>query len=112
MHSDVVGSLLRPTYLLEAQQRRAAGELTAAQFKQRRGSRGRPRPSHSRKHAGLDVVTDGEMRRYAFYGHLVDAIEGFDKLGGWGITFRDDQGHEARLQRPGRCRASCAGGAR
>ena len=50
--------------------------------------------------AGLDVVTDGEMRRYAFYGHLVDALEGFDKYGGWSVTFRDDQGHEAPLRRP------------
>ena len=40
------------------------------------------------------------MRRYAFFGHLVDALEGFDKHGGWGITFRDDQGHEARVKRP------------
>ncbi len=50
--------------------------------------------------AGLEVVTDGEMRRYAFYGHLVDALEGFDKYGGWSVTFRDDQGHEAPLRRP------------
>ena len=40
------------------------------------------------------------MRRYAFYGHLVDALEGFDKYGGWSVTFRDDQGHEAPLRRP------------
>src|SRR6188508_3384589 len=50
--------------------------------------------------AGLDVVTDGEMRRYAFYGHLVEALEGFDPLGGWSITFHDDRGHEAALRRP------------
>ena len=31
--------------------------------------------------AGLDVVTDGEQRRYAFFGHLVEALEGFDKHG-------------------------------
>jgi len=43
---------------------------------------------------------DGEMRRYAFYGHLVDALEGFDKVGGWSITFRDDEGQQARLARP------------
>ena len=99
MHSDVVGSLLRPTYLLEAQQRRAAGELTAAQFKQVE-DRAVTEAVALQEQAGLDVVTDGEMRRYAFYGHLIEAIEGFDKLGGWGITFRDDEGHEARLQRP------------
>jgi 5-methyltetrahydropteroyltriglutamate--homocysteine methyltransferase len=50
--------------------------------------------------AGLDVVTDGEMRRYAFYGHLVEALEGFDKFGGWSVRFRDGKGHEAPLRRP------------
>ena len=53
--------------------------------------------------AGLDVVTDGEMRRYAFFGHLVEALEGFDKYGGWSITFRDGEGHEAQLRAAG-CR--------
>ena len=40
------------------------------------------------------------MRRYAFFGHLVEALEGFDSSAGWAITFRDDQGHKAQLERP------------
>src|SRR5258705_349611 len=40
------------------------------------------------------------MRRYAFYGHLIDCVEGFDKLGGWAIAFRDEAGDETRLERP------------
>jgi 5-methyltetrahydropteroyltriglutamate--homocysteine methyltransferase len=40
------------------------------------------------------------MRRYAFYGHLVEALEGFDKFAGWSIAFRDEQGHETTLRRP------------
>ena len=99
MHSDVVGSLLRPTFLLDAQEHRAAGALTDAEFKTIE-DRAVTEAVALQEAAGLDVVTDGEVRRYAFYGHLVDALEGFDKLGGWGITFRDDQGHETRLQRP------------
>jgi len=50
--------------------------------------------------AGLDVITDGEMRRYAFFGHLVEALDGFDRFAGWSITFRDDEGHESAVQRP------------
>ena len=50
--------------------------------------------------AGLDVVTDGEFRRYAFYGHLVEAVDGFDRLGGWAIPFRDETGDELVLRRP------------
>ncbi len=49
---------------------------------------------------GLDVLTDGEMRRYAFYGHLIDAVEGFDKLGGWSIPFRNEAGEEFSHPRP------------
>jgi 5-methyltetrahydropteroyltriglutamate--homocysteine methyltransferase len=44
--------------------------------------------------AGLDVVTDGEFRRYAFFGHLVEALDGFDRFGGWAIPFHGDQGEE------------------
>jgi 5-methyltetrahydropteroyltriglutamate--homocysteine methyltransferase len=40
------------------------------------------------------------VRRYAFYGHLVEALEGFDRFGGWSITFRDGHGHDATLERP------------
>jgi methionine synthase II (cobalamin-independent) len=48
----------------------------------------------------VDVVSDGELRRYAFFGHLVDAVDGFDKLGGWAIPFRDEQGRELVFRRP------------
>jgi 5-methyltetrahydropteroyltriglutamate--homocysteine methyltransferase len=40
------------------------------------------------------------MRRYAFYGHLVEALAGFDKFGGWAIPFRDETGEELVLKRP------------
>jgi len=46
------------------------------------------------------MITDGEMRRYAFYGHLIDAVEGFDKTGGWAIPFRNEKGEELVLPRP------------
>jgi len=45
-------------------------------------------------------VTDGEQRRYAFFGHLVDSFEGFDKEGGWAIPFRDEKGEELVFKRP------------
>lgn len=50
--------------------------------------------------AGIDVVTDGELRRYAFYGHLIDAFDGFDREGGWAIPFRDEKGDQLILKRP------------
>ena len=97
--SDVVGSLLRPPSLLEARQKHEQGQLTAAEFKFIEDRAVRDAVA-LQQDAGLDVVTDGEMRRYAFFGHLVEALEGFDKYGGWSITFHDKDGHDSTVQRP------------
>ena len=78
LKSDVIGSLLRPQYLKEARAARAAGTLAPADFK-RIEDRAVDESVALQEAAGLDVVTDGEMRRYAFFGHLVEALEGFDK---------------------------------
>ena len=97
--SDVVGSLLRPGFLVEARAAREAGTLSADAFK-RVEDRAVDEAVALQESVGLDVVTDGELRRYAFFGHLVDAVEGFDKFGGWAIPFRDEQGEELVFKRP------------
>lgn len=97
--SDVVGSLLRPAYLKHAREQHEAGELTAPAFKQAE-DRAVDEAVTMQTRAGLQMITDGEMRRYAFYGHLVDAVEGFDKFGGWAIPFRDEKGEKLVLSRP------------
>ena len=79
--SDVVGSLLRPAYLKDARARYASGSLSDAEYK-RLEDRAVNDAVALQEQAGLDVISDGEMRRYAFYGHFIDAVEGFDKLGG------------------------------
>src|SRR5688500_2245725 len=99
IRADVIGSLLRPAWLLDARERLERGELAPPAFKTIE-DRAVDEALALQEAAGLDVVTDGEMRRYAFYGHLVEALEGFDKYAGWSITFRDDLGHEANLKRP------------
>ena len=99
MRSDVVGSLLRPASLVEARAAHDAGRLTPAEFK-RVEDRAVDDAIALQENAGLDVVTDGELRRYAFFGHLVDAVDGFDKLGGWAIPFRDEAGEELVFRRP------------
>src|SRR5688572_949898 len=91
--SDVVGSLLRPTWLKSARARRDEGTLGPAEFK-RIEDRAVNGALALQQASGLDVVTDGEMRRYAFFGHFVDAVDGLDREGGWAIPFHDDQGHE------------------
>jgi 5-methyltetrahydropteroyltriglutamate--homocysteine methyltransferase len=98
-HSDVVGSLLRPPYLKEARARLAAGGLGPAAFK-RVEDRAVDEAVALQHRVGVDVVTDGEMRRYAYFGHFIDAVEGFDKYGGWAVPFRDEQGRELLFKRP------------
>jgi 5-methyltetrahydropteroyltriglutamate--homocysteine methyltransferase len=97
--SEGIGSLLRPAYLVEARQRLERGELTAAEFK-RAEDRAVDEAVALQEAAGLDVVTDGEQRRYAFFGHLIEALGGFDKFGGWSIPFRDERGDQLTLRRP------------
>jgi 5-methyltetrahydropteroyltriglutamate--homocysteine methyltransferase len=99
IHSDVIGSLLRPTYLREARAAFARGEIGAAAFK-RIEDQAVNEALDLQLAAGLDSITDGEMRRYAFYGHLIDCVEGFDRFGGWSIPFRNDTGEKVHLQRP------------
>lgn len=97
--SDVVGSLLRPDYLKEARQRYQAGAIGTVEFK-RLEDRAVDEAVALQTRAGVEVVTDGEMRRDSFFGHLIDAVEGFDKLGGGGVRFRDEQGGEKLFLRP------------
>ncbi|CAN5831010.1 cobalamin-independent methionine synthase II family protein [soil metagenome] len=97
--ADVVGSLLRPDYLKDARKKHEAGEISDAEYK-RIEDRAVDEAVALQIDAGVDVITDGEMRRYAFFGHLINAVEGFDKLGGWAIPFRDDEGNEIVFPRP------------
>jgi 5-methyltetrahydropteroyltriglutamate--homocysteine methyltransferase len=97
--SDVVGSLLRPAYLKEARDQFAGGKLSNAAFKQIE-DRAVDECIDLQIRAGMEVITDGEVRRYAFFGHLIDAVEGFDKYGGWAIPFRNEKGEQLILPRP------------
>lgn len=63
--ADVIGSLLRPQYLLEARENYAAGNLLPAQFKKIE-DRAVNECIAIQHRAGVDIVTDGEMRRNVF----------------------------------------------
>src|SRR5262249_42429851 len=97
--SDVVGSLLRPAYLREARQRYEAGASSAVEFKQIEDQAVEEAISLQLR-AGVDVLSDGGVRRSVFFGHLIDAVGGFDKFGGWALPFRDEQGNELLFNRP------------
>ena len=99
MRAEVVGSLLRPGFLVTARRRLESGEIDATHFKEIE-DRAVDEAIELQTSAGIDVITDGEQRRYAFFGHLVDSMAGFDKFGGWGIKFRDEKGEELMFRRP------------
>jgi len=77
--ADVVGSLLRPTYLLQAREQHAAGTVTDAEFK-RIEDRAVDECIAIQERAGVDVLTDGEMRRHVFASQLAQACEGFASI--------------------------------
>jgi methionine synthase II (cobalamin-independent) len=78
--TDVVGSLLRPADLLAAQKRRAAGAMTAVEFEAVE-NRAVDHAIALQEEAGLEVVTDGEMRRQSFQSQMTAAVEGFGEYG-------------------------------
>jgi len=78
-HTDVVGSLLRPPELLEARRRLEAGEITEATFKPVEDAAVDAAVA-LQEEAGIEVVTDGEMRRLSFQSGLPDAVDGFGEV--------------------------------
>ncbi len=101
-HTDVVGSLLRPPELLEAQRKLSCGELTPSEFK-RTEDRAVDEALQLQEEVGLDVVTDGEMRRLSFQSQMTAAVEGFGDCNLdaflWGEWQSDELG-EMVVERP------------
>jgi methionine synthase II (cobalamin-independent) len=77
IRTDVIGSLLRPPDLREARIRFDNGQLSAGELRaiEDEAVRGAVRLQES---IGLDVITDGEMRRLNFQDSFGSAVEGFD----------------------------------
>ena len=73
--AEVIGSLLRPAYLKQARQRWEGGQLSTRAFKGVE-DRAVDEALAVQEQAGVDVVTDGEMRRTHFIAPLTDVISG------------------------------------
>jgi hypothetical protein len=73
---DVVGSLLRPAELLKAQKDLASSTITQATFKTIE-DRAVDEAVMLQEQAGLEVITDGEMRRQSFQSQMTEAVNGF-----------------------------------
>ncbi|HEY7446380.1 MAG TPA: hypothetical protein VH701_28415 [Vicinamibacterales bacterium] len=74
--ADHVGSLLRPPELLDARQAFADGHL-ATEALRAVEDRAISEALRRQRDLGLDIVTDGEMRRGSWLSELANAVEGF-----------------------------------
>ena len=87
-HSDVIGSLLRPKYLTDARDAFAAGQMSAAELK-RVEDRAVDGAIAMQEGVGLDVVTDGEYRRFSFLDQVVSEINGLEPIEGAPVHFKN-----------------------
>jgi 5-methyltetrahydropteroyltriglutamate--homocysteine methyltransferase len=81
IRADVVGSLLRPDYLVDARPEafdRAVDEALRLQ-----------------EAAGVDVVTDGEMRRRVFFDFFVSGLDGLSPLPAYTVRFHGHRPEDA-----------------
>ena len=101
--ADVVGSLLRPPWLLKAQKDLAAGTIDQSSF---RGIEDRAVDEVVllQEEVGLGVVTDGEMRRQSFQSQMTEAVDGFGEYTLdaflWGDWHGDEEVGDWSLKRP------------
>src|ERR1700733_807627 len=74
--AEHVGSLLRPVEVLQARADYAAGSLTLGQLRAAE-DRAFLDVLEKQSQLGLDVVTDGELRRGSWLTDMADAVDGF-----------------------------------
>src|SRR5258708_26021981 len=94
-HADQVGSLLRPTELHAAREQAAAGRITPAALRAIEDRCIRDVVA-LQEAAGLQAVTDGELRRAFWH---VDFLTGFDGIvptqSDYAVTFKGEHGETA-----------------
>src|ERR1700736_3907967 len=74
--AEQVGSLLRPPEVLWARAAHAEGRLKLAELRAEE-DRAIRQALDKQRELGLDVLTDGEMRRGSWLTDMADAVDGF-----------------------------------
>ena len=90
--AEHIGSLLRPRALKDAFKAHSAGEIDEAAFETVKRAAIRDVVA-MQEGLGLKMVTDGEFRRKSYWGHWVDAIDGFGVAPSL-FVFHDETGRE------------------
>jgi 5-methyltetrahydropteroyltriglutamate--homocysteine methyltransferase len=102
IRADIVGSLLRPDYLVRARAQYESGEMAPPVYKEIE-DRAVDQVIAMQEGAGVDVVTDGELRRHTFIDQLLEAVVGLtpDPSGAASdhipVPFHDEGGAEASV---------------
>jgi 5-methyltetrahydropteroyltriglutamate--homocysteine methyltransferase len=91
IRAEVVGSLLRPRHLVRARAAHREGALAAPEFK-RLEDRAVDQVIALQEGTGLDVITDGELRRGIFTGPLTENVDGLEYVPGVTRTWYTAQG--------------------
>ncbi len=89
--ADHVGSLLRPPELLEARARHKDGAITADELWRIESAAIRDVVA-LQEDAGLQSITDGDMRRSQWWVDFVSGFDGVEIRGGIPIKFRSNEG--------------------
>jgi 5-methyltetrahydropteroyltriglutamate--homocysteine methyltransferase len=97
--AEVVGSMLRPEYLKQAREEHVAGTLGARDFK-RIEDRAVDEVIALQEAAGVDVVSDGELRRFGFVGSLTEIVEGIGPAEGAVTEWHRDSGDTEDYRAP------------
>ncbi|HCM51969.1 TPA: methionine synthase [Candidatus Saccharibacteria bacterium] len=77
IRAEVIGSMLRPQFLLDAQKLLKKGKITPAELVAAEDRAVKETVAIQEK-AGVDILTDGEMRRPVFCHNFVKAVDGFE----------------------------------
>ena len=76
IHTDHVGSLLRPQELLHAREAFADGTIGPADLKAAE-DRAIDHVVTLQEQAGCEIITDGELRRLSFQSQILESVDGF-----------------------------------
>jgi 5-methyltetrahydropteroyltriglutamate--homocysteine methyltransferase len=106
--AEVVGSLLRPSYLLQAREAWSNGTLSDKGFKQVE-DRAVDQAIALQEGAGLDVITDGEMRRLVYFDQFIMGLTGLIDAPGTDVHFHAEDPSQDVDVNPRRCVAERIG---
>jgi 5-methyltetrahydropteroyltriglutamate--homocysteine methyltransferase len=90
-HAEHVGSLLRPPWLLDARARHQRGELDEAGLRAAE-DRAASENIALQREAGLEIFTDGEVRRTNYMTGILESTGGMSVVESAPVTWRRDDG--------------------